>query len=66
MSLRCDGATQRDESGFNKLDAKFGRDLSYRDSLTDKQAHAAAKMLLKYKRQINENLYKIVEEVGRS
>jgi hypothetical protein len=51
---------------INKLDSKFGRDLALRGSLTDKQVSAAAKMLIKYKRQIDAGRYQIVQEVARS
>jgi hypothetical protein len=49
---QCDGARQNDGVGFNKHDAEFGNDLARYPSLTDNQAHAAHKMLKKYRRQL--------------
>jgi SWI/SNF-related matrix-associated actin-dependent regulator 1 of chromatin subfamily A len=48
----CDGANGLDGCGFNKVDARFGRDLAERTSLTPKQAEAAQKMIRKYKNQL--------------
>jgi SWI/SNF-related matrix-associated actin-dependent regulator 1 of chromatin subfamily A len=44
-----DHATVENEIGYNKLDGAFGHSLAQAPYLTDKQAHAAAKMLRKYK-----------------
>ena len=48
----CDGANSLDGCGFNKVDARFGRDLAERTSLTPGQAEAAQRMLRKYKGQL--------------
>ena len=52
LAQRCDGAGSRDGQGFNKLDAGFGHSLADQigagRSLSDKQHHAAMKMMLKY------------------
>jgi hypothetical protein len=53
----CDGAYQRDYSGFNANDADFGHQLAFRESLTIKQAQAGYKMLRKYHRQIPQDIY---------
>jgi hypothetical protein len=56
----CDGAYTRDDSGFNRFDSKFGKSLAMNSELTDKQALAAKKMLRKYKRQINSDIYELI------
>jgi hypothetical protein len=48
----CDGAVAKDGMGFNGPDSDFGRDLAYREFLTDKQAEIAYEMLTKYKKQL--------------
>jgi hypothetical protein len=54
LAEACDGANSKDGSGFNKMDAAFGHGLAMRETLTEKQALAARRMLRKYKRQIGE------------
>lgn len=50
----CDGAARRDETGFNKFDAAFGRELAYKsaESWTVEMAHKAFVTLRKYRRQL--------------
>jgi SNF2 family DNA or RNA helicase len=48
----CDGAAQLDGQGFNKTDASFGHSLAGCHALTDRQAAAALRMVLKYRRQL--------------
>ena len=52
----CDGARERDDSGFNGLDTKFGKSLAASPKrLSDKQATYGLKMLKKYqKRQMTD------------
>jgi SWI/SNF-related matrix-associated actin-dependent regulator 1 of chromatin subfamily A len=47
---QCDGVVSRDGMGFNKADAAFGHRVALMADLTDRQAHAAARMLSKYRR----------------
>lgn len=54
LAARCDGANERDGAGFNKLDANFGRALATQERLSPAQAIAAAKVLVKYGRQLGE------------
>lgn len=49
--------------GFNKFDGEFGANLAMRESLSDRQALAAAKMLRKYVRQVPADDYALI--VGR-
>ena len=48
----CDGGRRRDEVGFNAFDADFGGKLARQEILTPRQAHAAWRMIRKYKRQL--------------
>jgi SWI/SNF-related matrix-associated actin-dependent regulator 1 of chromatin subfamily A len=48
----CDGAKEQDGMGFNGLDSNFGKSLAAQSSLSPRQAIAARKMLLKYRRQL--------------
>ena len=48
----CDFANTLDNRGFNGRDAAFGHSLAEKDTLSDRQAHYAEKMLVKYHRQI--------------
>lgn len=56
--LNPDGASRRNDCGFNKMDSEFGRDMATRISsgqgLTDKQWAALIRMLRKYHRQIGQ------------
>ena len=56
LSARCDGARELDGMGFNKLDTQFGKDLAGRGSLTLKQAAYGKRLVLKYRRQLPEEL----------
>ena len=48
----CDGAARRDGAGFNKMDASLGQGLARLESLTDRQAACALKMVRKYRKQL--------------
>lgn len=52
LASMCDGARERDGSGFNRIDTEFGKALAARTSLTPRMVVAAQKMLGKYKRQL--------------
>lgn len=52
----CDGAIAPDGCGFNALDTNFGKSLASRSWLTDKQAKAGMKMLMKYHGQLGDKL----------
>jgi len=63
LAGKCDGARQQDGCGFNKLDTNFGTSLAKRGSerpLTDEEFLAALKMIKKYKRQIEPNLFDLI------
>lgn len=48
----CDGAREKDDSGFNAMDAKIGKSLAYQAFLTPRQAALGLKIVAKYRRQI--------------
>jgi len=52
----CNGASTYDGAGFSKVDVNFGHSLAERASenraWTEKQAHAAIKLIKKYQRQL--------------
>ena len=52
LATRCDGAFSKDDSGFNKYDSVFGKSLASQKYLTQKQAKAGKKILLKYHNQL--------------
>src|ERR1019366_248123 len=52
LADRCDGAREEDHEGFNKLDARFGRQLADAPQLTLAQVVVGAKMIRKYRRQL--------------
>lgn len=64
LSGMCDGAREVDDRGFNKLDSHFGRTLALEPNLTSKQARTAAKMLIKYKRQLPMDVWETCKRVG--
>lgn len=51
-----DMASERNDVGYNKFDSAFGKQLAEASELTDNQARAAHKMLLKYKKQLGEHV----------
>jgi hypothetical protein len=55
-----DMAGEKNNIGYNGFDSQMGASLAMAPKLSDKQAHAAAKMLHKYKRQLGDALHKIV------
>jgi SNF2 family DNA or RNA helicase len=48
----CDGARELDGHGFNKFDARFGRDLAAQSTLSQRQALAASRLCTKYRGQL--------------
>ena len=52
----CDGARQRDGHGFSKTDSEFGKSLSTRRELTQKQGAYGFKLVRKYRRQVPEEI----------
>lgn len=48
----CDGAVARDGHGFNKVDARIGRELASRPALTPRQAALGYLIARKYRRQV--------------
>jgi superfamily II DNA or RNA helicase len=52
LSSVCDGAIAQDGVGFNGTDSAFGKSLAAQDHLSYNQYVSAAKMLLKYQKQL--------------
>lgn len=52
----CDGAKHRDGMGFNGLDTRIGKSLAAYTSLTPKQAALGKLIIIKYRRQIGDEL----------
>ena len=52
----CDGAKSHDERGFNKHDARKGRQLAHQSELTNTEFWAGVRMAQKYHRQIDPEL----------
>jgi SWI/SNF-related matrix-associated actin-dependent regulator of chromatin subfamily A-like protein 1 len=53
----CDGAQQLDGHGFSRLDANFGHALAACKILSPKQAIAARKLAVKYRRQLEGRVF---------
>ncbi len=49
----CDGAVRKDDCGFNRYDAGFGREMAYKENWTPRQTEAMRKMLRKYRGQLS-------------
>jgi SNF2 family DNA or RNA helicase len=64
LSSMCDGARSLDGSGFNKIDAHIGKSLAAAFSLSARQACLGKKILLKYVRQLPEELYAKIKEAA--
>lgn len=52
LADHCDGARENDHEGFNKLDARFGRQLADAPQLSLAQMVIGGKMIRKYRRQL--------------
>lgn len=57
----CDGARKLDGAGFNRFDTGFGTALAYAYELTDRQAAAGKKLVIKYQGQLPAELIAIVK-----
>ena len=60
LSAFCDGARALDGLGFSKLDAEFGHKLAACQSLSPRQAHYGARLVRKYRRQLDSELVEMV------
>lgn len=61
----CDGAYRRDDVGFSRYDADFGRSLAeHVGTLTDRQAAAGQKLVRKYRRQISAVRPELLDQAG--
>jgi len=54
----CDGAHQVDGQGFNKIDARIGKELAWAPMLTPRQAALGRRICRKYVRQLGAELVK--------
>jgi hypothetical protein len=64
LSAMCDGARSLDGSGFSMIDTHIGKSLAAAYSLSAKQAALGRKILIKYKRQLGEELYIKIKEAA--
>lgn len=48
----CDGARSEDMAGFNKVDARIGKQLALQSDLSPRQAACAVKLVRRYRRQL--------------
>lgn len=64
LSSVCDGAAEKDFAGFNAFDSKYGKALAALPVLTQGQAKAAGRMLMKYKRQLGEEVISRIKGRG--
>lgn len=60
-SLDTDRALEHNMIGFNKFDSRIGHNLAEQNKLTPKQAVLGRKIVLKYHRQLPEELIKIIK-----
>jgi hypothetical protein len=60
----CDGAHALDNQGFNGTDARYGKILANAASLSPRMALDGARMLVKYKRQLPEEVYSVIQAVA--
>ena len=56
MTSSCDGARANDGTGFNRMDAYMGRQLSMCTELTPRQAALGRRILSKYRRQLGDEM----------
>jgi SWI/SNF-related matrix-associated actin-dependent regulator 1 of chromatin subfamily A len=56
MASSCDGARSLDGTGFNRMDAYMGRQLSMCAELTPRQAALGRRILAKYRRQLGNEI----------
>jgi len=63
ISSFCDGARELDSMGFNKLDTCIGKSLALCSYLTDKQALITHRFLIKYHRQLPDEINLKVKEL---
>ena len=58
----CDGALELDDCGFNKLDSQIGKSLAASPRFTAKQAVLGRSIVLKYHRQIPQDVYQVISK----
>lgn len=65
LSTVCDGALSEDGQGFNKFDSNFGKSLASQNPLwwSEKQVKAAAKLIIKYRGQLPDEVIEAGYEV---
>jgi len=52
LLTNCDGARARDGAGFSKVDARLGKSLAARPTITKRQAALGLKLCTRYRRQL--------------
>jgi hypothetical protein len=64
LAMVCNGARDWDGQGFSKIDTMIGKSLAAQDRLTPKQCALAAKIALKYRRQLPAELVVAIATAG--
>lgn len=59
----CNGAQTYDDLGFSKIDVRVGHSLAHAPRFTDGQAHLAARLVTKYRRQLPEEVVAVSRRV---
>jgi hypothetical protein len=60
----CDGAEELDGMGFNKIDTGIGHKLANLPTLTPRQAVLGKKLVLKYRRQLSNNMIEEIKKIS--
>jgi SWI/SNF-related matrix-associated actin-dependent regulator 1 of chromatin subfamily A len=63
LSSMCDGARSLDGTGFNKFDVRLGKNLANTDNLSAKAAALGRRIVLKYHKQLPEELLSSFKEL---
>ena len=58
-----DGAASLDGNGFNKVDSRIGKSLAASTRLNNRQTRMAARLLVKYVRQIGKPAQKLLKSI---
>jgi hypothetical protein len=59
--MDTDYARTKNAMGFNKMDSEIGHSLAGRSALTPKQAALGKRIVLKYRRQLSEDIINLIK-----
>lgn len=63
LSMMCDGAVELDGMGFNKFDSRLGKSLAAMPKLSKGQAILGAKLVRKYRRQLEPEIGNLATDI---